>query len=72
MYHAGMDAPLPKIKIPLRQSDNDATLDLQAVIDQTYHNGAYDFIDYRAQPIPPLSGEFVEFADRVLRGAGKR
>ena len=40
------------ISIPLRPSDPDALLDIQAVVDQCYRNGGYDDIDYTDEPEP--------------------
>ncbi len=47
---------LPWIEIPLRETDNDAPLDLQVLIDQIYENGSYGHVvDYSKPPDPPLS-----------------
>jgi hypothetical protein len=47
---------LPTIRIPLRQIDNDAMLNLQMLVDQAYDNGSYGYgIDYSKPPEPPLS-----------------
>jgi hypothetical protein len=45
--------PLPAIRIPLRESDADVTLNLQALIDHCYENGGCDNIDYRQPPVLP-------------------
>jgi hypothetical protein len=71
-YPLPLDRPLPAIRIPLRQSDPDARLDLQPLIDQTYQNGGYDDIDYAQPARPPLEGEHAAWADDLLRRAGKR
>lgn len=63
---------LPILPIPLREHDPDVPLDLQALIDQVYENAEYDDIDYRAEPVPPLSGEDAAWADGLLRGRGLR
>lgn len=54
IYRVPMRERLPIIRIPLREADDDATLDLQEMIDKAYNNGAYDFIDYSEKPVPPL------------------
>ena len=54
LYPLPLAEPLPAIRIPLRESDADVTLNLQALIDQCYENGGYDTIDYRQPPVPPL------------------
>ena len=63
---------LPAIPVPLRETDQDARLNLQALIDQAYLNGAYDTIDYQVDADPPLEGHDAEWADQLLREAGKR
>jgi hypothetical protein len=63
---------LPAIPIPLRETDADSRLNLQALIDMAYVNGGYDSIDYTDAPDPPLEGHDAEWADALLREAGKR
>jgi Protein of unknown function (DUF4058) len=73
IYRVPLRERLPIIKIPLRESDDDAPLDLQALIDQCYRNGGYDEdIDYQAEPDPPLSASDARWARAVLRRQGKR
>lgn len=57
LYALPLRNKLPTIKVPLRESDQDVPLDLQAIIERCYRNGAYDDIDYRHDPSPPLSRE---------------
>ena len=65
--------PLPTIKIPLRVKDQDARLDLQALLEQAYENGGYgDDIDYREEPAPPLTTDDAAWADALLRKKGIR
>ncbi len=64
---------LPTIRIPLRRTDPDATLDLQPLIDAAYRNGGYArTIDYRRDPIPPLDAETATWANELLTKAGRR
>lgn len=73
IYRAPLDERLPVIKIPLRASDEDVPLDLQALIDQCYRNGVYDEeIDYQAEPTPLLNDEDARWADTFLRKQGRR
>jgi hypothetical protein len=45
---------LPIIPVPLRAPDKDATVDLQAALNEVYDLAAYDLsIDYQAPPPPP-------------------
>jgi hypothetical protein len=48
-------------------------LDLQAVFDRCYEEGAYARrLDYRREPVPPLSYNEVTWADTLLRQRGLR
>jgi hypothetical protein len=59
---------LPIIGIPLRGKDPDVPLDLGAVLRTAYENAAYDAtIDYRRDPVPPLSREDAAWAAKLLR-----
>jgi len=64
---------LPRILVPLADGDPDVVLDLQAVFDRCYDEGAYARrIDYRRDPPIPLEGEDAEWADKLLREKGLR
>ena len=59
---------LPRIYVPLADGDPDVVLDLQAVFNRCYDEGAYARrLDYRCEPTPPLQGEDVMWVDEVLR-----
>lgn len=59
---------LPVIGIPLRGKDPDVPLDLNAVLRTAYDHAAYDVsIDYRGDPVPPLSREDAAWAAKLLR-----
>lgn len=65
--------PLPVIGVPLRGKDADVPLDLGAVLRAAYDNAAYDIsIDYRRDPVPPLSREDAAWAAKLLREQGVR
>lgn len=72
LYALPLRERLPAIPIPLRASDRPVLLDLQALLDQCYHNGRYDDIDYSEPPIPPLPPDDAAWAEAVLKAAGKR
>ncbi len=72
IYRAPLRERLPVIRVPLRQSDADVPLDLQALIAQVYRHGRYDDIDYTVPPVPPLDAADAAWADELLRAAGKR
>ena len=64
---------LPAVKIPLRPDDADVPLDLQALVDQCYRNGAYEgTLDYAIDPDPPLTGADAEWAETHLYEKGLR
>jgi hypothetical protein len=73
IYRAPLRERLPVIRIPLRQTDADVPLDLQALIDACYRNGGYEAdIDYKSDPYPPLDPGDARWADALLRKAGLR
>jgi len=72
VYAAPLQRPLPTIQIPLRETDADVPLDLQALVNQCYQNGRYDDLDYRAEPVPPLAPSDNAWADELLKSKGLR
>jgi hypothetical protein len=64
---------LQSVSVPLRPGDADVPLDLQALVEQCYRNGAYEgTLDYAAAPDPPLLGAEKEWADQRLHELGLR
>ncbi|MEZ6031748.1 MAG: DUF4058 family protein [Planctomycetaceae bacterium] len=64
---------LPVISIPLNSEDPDVGLDLQSVLNTAYDRAAYDLaVDYRIDPVPPLTGPLIEWANTLLCSQGKR
>jgi hypothetical protein len=73
IYRVPLRERLPVIRIPLRQTDADVPLDLQALIDECYRNGDYeDDLHYHLDPQPPLDPDDARWADALLRKAGRR
>ncbi len=73
VYRVPLRERLPIIKVPLRKTDADVPLDLQALVEQCYRNGGYDEdIDYRTEPDPPLDADDGRWADALLRKQGLR
>lgn len=70
-YRIPLEFRLPTIKVPLRETDADVPLDLQALIEQCYANGGYDDIDYASPLEPPLAPAEARWVKRVLRDKGK-
>lgn len=64
---------IPAFRLPLRGGDEEPVVDLGDILRQLYEELAYDAsIDYRAEPVPPLSAADAQWADEVLHHAGKR
>jgi len=73
VYPATYREPLPTIRVPLRPTDADVTLNLQSLITQCYDRGRYAAtINYARDPDPPLPLVEAQWADRLLREAGVR
>ena len=57
--------------MPLRQTDQDIPLDLQAILNECCDEGGYvDDIDYREEPDPPLDPDDAKWADALLKEQG--
>jgi hypothetical protein len=68
-----VDQPLPRVPVPLADTDADAHLDLRAALQTVHDIVGYDLlIDYRKPPTVPWGPEQEAWADNVLRRAGKR
>ena len=74
LYPRRVRERLPVIPIPLLPDDKPAKLDVQAVVEQCYVDGAYaDTIDYRRDPPPPaFSEDDARWIDALLREKGLR
>lgn len=73
VYDVSLGRPLPTIAIPLRPTDQEIKLDLQTLLTQAYDRGRYAAtIDYNEEPDPPLPPNAAEWADKLLRSAGRR
>ena len=59
---------LPRIRVPLRPNDEDALLDLQAMLELAYDTGPYpERVDYAQAPAPPLADDDAAWADELLK-----
>jgi hypothetical protein len=62
---------LPVARIPLRDGDADAQLDLQAILNRQYDEAGYEVdVDYSVAPEIPLSAESAEWAAGLLKSKG--
>jgi hypothetical protein len=66
-YPISIRAKLPTIKVPLRQQDVPAILNLQELVEKAYLMGRYDRIDYSKPCKPPLDGADQEWAVGLLQ-----
>jgi hypothetical protein len=71
-YPIALSDRLPTISVPLRPTDADVPLELQALLDKCYENGGYDDVDYNTAPEPPLAPTAARWAAQLLRQAGRR
>ena len=62
---------LPSVRIPLRATDQDVLLNLQKLVEQVYENGQYDRLRYAPPCEPPLQASDEQWADELLRAAGR-
>jgi hypothetical protein len=68
VYPMPIRKPLPGLSIPLRETDTDVHLDLQAVLDQAYRKGRYHLtIDYSEPPAPPLKDDDAKWARNLIK-----
>jgi hypothetical protein len=72
VYPLPLRKRLPTIRVPLRKTDGDVPLSLQALIGAAYENGGYDSLDDTRPPIPDLDPDDAAWADALLKKAGRR
>ncbi len=62
---------LPVLPLPLRESQDEITLDLQFLFNITYERGPYRrLLDYSQPPQPPLPDDLAEWGRERVRAAG--
>jgi hypothetical protein len=70
VYPVPLRSPLPAIRIPLREQDQDIRLDLQAIVEQAYRKGRYQLtINYNHPPEPPLGEVDARWARALVKKA---
>ncbi len=73
IYPFSLRTPLAGIRIPLRKSDEDAVLDLQRIVAETYERGRFaQIVDYNAELSPKLADDDAAWVDELLKNAKKR
>ncbi len=66
LFPIGLREPLPTIPVPLHTGDDDASLDLQAVIHRIFDAAGYGYYVYHHPPEPPLSEADEVWAEEIL------
>jgi hypothetical protein len=62
-YAMPLRSPLPTaIKVPLRESEPDVRLDLQAAFNAAYQQGSYEVTNYEKLPVPQLGNDDMAWA----------
>ena len=69
LWPVALEDVLPTIPIPLKPDSKPATLDLQALLHQTYDAAGYEDYIYSTVPDPPLSEQRFKWAAELLTGA---
>lgn len=72
IYPVPLEKPLPSIRIPLREQDEDVRLELQVLLDQAYRNGRYfRTMDYTTPLNPPLPSKEARWARQIVKKMSK-
>jgi hypothetical protein len=72
VYRVPLRDPLPSINVPLREADADVAMNLQELIEKVYRNARYDDLQYGEDAWPALEGADGQWADEILKRAGRR
>lgn len=67
VYPCPLRQSLPAVRVPLRQGEADAALDLQPLIDRCYERGRYWMLPYHEPPPAPLAEEDLAWAQEILQ-----
>ena len=74
LFAVSLREVLPCIAIPLREGEDEVTLDLQWIFNQAYDRGPYrrGAVDYAGAPEPPLEPDDMQWMYQQLREHGLR
>lgn len=62
---------LPRIRVPLKEGDEDAVLDIQAAFDRAWRMGPYSLrLDYSSGPSTPLAEDDARWAHDLVQASG--
>ena len=73
LYLFNLPDSIPPFCLPLQANDREPTIELQAMLNDVYGRSGYDyFIDYRVDPLPPLTEADLGWIDALIREKGLR
>lgn len=73
LYGFNLSEPIPSFPVPLQAEDPAIWIDLQDLVNGVYDRASYDLaIDYRQDPVPPLSLADAAWAREWLMSQGGR
>ncbi len=73
LYAFDLPQPIPPFPLPLREGDEEPTVDLGALLHDLYDRAGYDLaVDYTSEPVPPLEDADAAWVDKLLREKGLR
>jgi hypothetical protein len=73
LYAFDLPQPIPSFLLPLREGDEEPTVDLGDLLHALYDRAGYDLaVDYTAEPVPALEGGAAVWIDELLREKGRR
>jgi hypothetical protein len=71
LWPVGIREVLPKIPIPLRGPDPDASLDLQEILNRVYDSARYEPLLYRQSPQPSLNDADRSWAESIVASVSR-
>ncbi|MCA1992537.1 MAG: DUF4058 family protein [Coleofasciculus sp. S288] len=73
LYAFNMQDPIPAFSLPLRDTDVEPIVNLQGLLADIYDQSGYDLvIDYREDPVPPLSQKDAQWLATWFQQQGLR
>ena len=70
VWNLGVREPLPRLPIPVSEPDPDLSLDIKAVLEETYDKANFAAYLYKYLPEPPLPPADAAWAEELLQSAG--
>lgn len=69
-YPCELREPLPAVRVPLRENEPDAALDLQPLVNQCYSRGRYWMLPYGQDPQPAMTDDDLQWSRGIVRQSG--